>query len=105
MNDKTMTLEQVHQEKLDDFIARAGFTYGWKNLEPWAWRMAEQAVEELGAIKARDAKAVGVPDGWKRATEWIGDNYDDYSDVNALLRAMDEHAQRIEAALSQEPQS
>lgn len=31
---------------LEAFIRRAGFTYGWENLESWARRMAEQAYEE-----------------------------------------------------------
>lgn len=39
------------QKALDEFIARAGFTYGWKNLESWARRMAEQAVAELGMVR------------------------------------------------------
>lgn len=37
------------QKKLDEFIVRAGFTYGWKNLESQARRQAEKAVEELAA--------------------------------------------------------
>jgi hypothetical protein len=32
---------------LEAFIERAGFTYGWDNLESWAQRMAEQAYEEI----------------------------------------------------------
>lgn len=47
-----------NQKELDAFIVRAGFTYGWRNLESWARRMAEQAVEEL-------EKANTVPEGWK----------------------------------------
>ncbi|MEY2655333.1 MAG: hypothetical protein RLZZ524_2361 [Pseudomonadota bacterium] len=35
------------QRELDDFIVRAGFRYGWENLESWARRMAERAVLEL----------------------------------------------------------
>lgn len=31
---------------LEAFIRRAGFTYGWENLESWARRMAEQAYAE-----------------------------------------------------------
>lgn len=38
------------QEELDAFIVRAGFSYGWKNLESWARRMAEQAVKELTGL-------------------------------------------------------
>jgi hypothetical protein len=37
---------ETEQEWLDAFIERAGFTYGWLNLESWARRMAEQAYEE-----------------------------------------------------------
>ena len=33
--------------QLEAFIKRAGFNYGWSNLESWARRMAEQAVLEL----------------------------------------------------------
>lgn len=29
------------------FIVRAGFRYGWENLESWARRMVEQAYEEF----------------------------------------------------------
>jgi hypothetical protein len=36
----------TQQEQLDAFIKRAGFSYGWQNLESWARRMAEQAVAE-----------------------------------------------------------
>lgn len=36
----------TQQEWLDAFIKRAGFSYGWENLESWARRMAEQAYEE-----------------------------------------------------------
>lgn len=35
------------QTALDEFIQRAGFSYGWSNLESWARRMAERAVHEL----------------------------------------------------------
>lgn len=40
------------QEWLEAFIKRAGFTYGWMNLESWARRMAEQAYEERNAAHA-----------------------------------------------------
>lgn len=39
------------QAELDAFILRAGFTYGWLNLESSARRMAERAVIELHAAK------------------------------------------------------
>lgn len=46
MNKSTFDKDQA-KTALDSFILRAGFTYGWENLESWARRMAEQAVEEL----------------------------------------------------------
>lgn len=42
-----ITEQESRQLRLDAFILRAGFRYGWLNLESWARRMAEQAVEEL----------------------------------------------------------
>jgi hypothetical protein len=45
----------TQQEQLDAFIKRAGFSYGWQNLESWARRMAEQAVAE--ATKEHNAEA------------------------------------------------
>jgi hypothetical protein len=45
--DLTMTnAPEPNQEALEAFIVRAGFTFGWHNLESWARRMAEQAVAE-----------------------------------------------------------
>lgn len=49
------------QEQLDAFILRAGFTYGWLQLESWARRMAEQAVIEL----AQQPAASGEPAEWQ----------------------------------------
>jgi hypothetical protein len=46
------------REQLEAFIRRAGFTYGWENLESWARRMAEQAVKELNAAPA-DPRTTG----------------------------------------------
>jgi hypothetical protein len=34
------------QERLDAFILRAGYPYGWNSLVVWARKMAEQAVAE-----------------------------------------------------------
>lgn len=48
----------TEQEKLDAFLLRAGFTYGWRELESQARRMAEQAVEELDTLTARLAEAL-----------------------------------------------
>ena len=31
----------------DEFIANAGFKYGWKELESWARRMAEYGTQEI----------------------------------------------------------
>ena len=36
----------------ENFITRAGFQHGWRNLESWARRMAEQAVREIEACSA-----------------------------------------------------
>lgn len=47
------------QVELDAFIRRAGFTYGWENLESWARRMAEQACIDL---REREAAKAGVTD-------------------------------------------
>lgn len=44
-------------EKLEAFVARAGFHYGWSELESWARRMAKQAVKEQDALAARLAEA------------------------------------------------
>ncbi len=44
------------QEWLEAFIKRAGFSYGWENLESWARRMAEQAYEEHSAIAELQAR-------------------------------------------------
>lgn len=41
------------QAKLDAFLLRAGFTYGWRELESQARSMAEQAVEELDTSAER----------------------------------------------------
>lgn len=41
--------EEANRGALEAFIRRAGFPYGWDNLESWARRMAEQAVKELAA--------------------------------------------------------
>lgn len=41
-----MQSREPSQTELDAFIARAGFRYGWMNLESWARRMAEQAERE-----------------------------------------------------------
>lgn len=38
---------EATQEQLDAFIKRAGFSYGWQNLESWARTMARHAVEEI----------------------------------------------------------
>lgn len=38
-------------EELERFIKRAGFDYGWENLESWARRMAEEAVKELSILR------------------------------------------------------
>ncbi len=38
-----MTRDQL----LEEFIQRAGFHFGWQNLESWARCMAEQAVTEM----------------------------------------------------------
>lgn len=40
-------MNEPTREELEAFIRRAGFTYGWENLESWARRMAEQAIREL----------------------------------------------------------
>lgn len=34
-------------EELEAFIVRAGFRWGWENLESWARSMAERACIEL----------------------------------------------------------
>jgi hypothetical protein len=47
-----MNNEDPSQEDLDAFIVRAGFRFGWLNLESWARRMAEQAVVEINRLKA-----------------------------------------------------
>lgn len=52
MTDKTPAMPEPTQEQLDAFIARAGFRYGWGNLESWARTMAEQAVSELAALQS-----------------------------------------------------
>ena len=49
-----------NQKELDEFIARAGFTYGWRNLESWARRMAEQAVEELADLRRANLELIRV---------------------------------------------
>lgn len=41
--------------KQDEFIKRAGFNYGWGNLESWARRMADRAVEEIGKLEQQVA--------------------------------------------------
>lgn len=41
-----LSTAMAREEWLDAFIKRAGFHYGWDNLESWARRMAEQAYEE-----------------------------------------------------------
>jgi hypothetical protein len=46
------------QEQLDAFIKRAGFSYGWQNLESWARRMAEKAVEELNKATLKNQASV-----------------------------------------------
>jgi len=51
------------QEQLDAFILRAGFRFGWENLESAARRMAERAVFEIeSAIAALTAPAAEVPE-------------------------------------------
>lgn len=40
------------REQLEAFIQRAHFRHGWENLESWARRMAEQAVEEINELQA-----------------------------------------------------
>lgn len=37
---------EAREQFLEAFIQRAGFSYGWKNLESWARRMAEQAYDD-----------------------------------------------------------
>lgn len=46
-----------HDEALERFIQRAGFTHGWENLESWARQMAHQAVSELDYAQAMAANA------------------------------------------------
>lgn len=41
------------QAKLDAFLARANFPYGWLNLESWARVMVHRAIYEL-AIKDQE---------------------------------------------------
>lgn len=47
--DATQTSSQAEptRAELEAFIGRAGFSWGWSELESWARRMAEQAVREL----------------------------------------------------------
>lgn len=42
----------IERTQLNGFILRAGFTYGFDNLESWARRMAERAVQEINALQA-----------------------------------------------------
>lgn len=53
--------EDRKQKWLDDFIRRAGFTYGWENLESWARRMAERAYQEI---------VIEDETGWYKKGEW-----------------------------------
>lgn len=48
--------EEEKQKWLDNFITRAGFTYGWENLESWARRMAERAYQEVVIEGGSDEK-------------------------------------------------
>jgi hypothetical protein len=50
----------MSDKKHEDFIARAGFSYGWLNLESWARRMAEQAVDELDEKDAQIEKLMAA---------------------------------------------
>jgi len=46
------------QEQLDAFILRAGFRWGWENVEGAARMMARQAVTELNALAAPQSPSV-----------------------------------------------
>lgn len=46
------TQTEPTRPQLEAFIKRAGFTWGWRELESWARRMAERAVLELNRLQA-----------------------------------------------------
>lgn len=54
--------QEPAREELEAFIKRAGFNYGWENLESWARRMAEQAVRESRAAPVPRARE---PVAWR----------------------------------------
>lgn len=60
MTDKTPAMPEPTQEQLDAFIKRAGFSWGWQNLESSARRMAERAVSEIAALQS--AQPAAAPD-------------------------------------------
>lgn len=61
------------REVLEAFIKRAGFPYGWENLESQARRMARHAVDEIAALTAAPpAQPQSEPAGnWEGAEEWM----------------------------------
>lgn len=48
-----MTEAEIEQQELNAFIERAGFRWGWDNLESWARDMARQAVKEQAQLRAQ----------------------------------------------------
>jgi hypothetical protein len=76
------------QADLDAFILRAGFTFGWLNLESSARRMAEKAVEELNERAPSAHVKACVLTALERATTILTDAAGGHLPPKEMLRGV-----------------
>lgn len=98
-----MTPTTPEQQRLDAFLLRAKFSYGWANLESSARRMVEHAVDEIEALtKERDALTLGNRDLIDRFDALKSDHDKLMAAAKLALDALTEYASVFENATDPE---